>query len=94
MRTDAKVYMKPAQAEACAEWLVEVLEEVGEPMKPKEVVALAKEYGFTRATVYRAREKLGEAIEELGSGPRDPRKRWACVGLRPTPGSSALRQNC
>jgi hypothetical protein len=41
-------------------------------MRPQEVVALGKEAGFPRATVYRAREKLGEAIEELGSGPRDP----------------------
>ena len=45
-------------------------------MRPKEVVALGKEYGFPRATVYRAREPLGEAIEDLGSGPRDPAKRW------------------
>ena len=71
-----KRYKEPTQAEACAAWLVDLLEEAGEPMRPKEVVELAREYGFPRATVYRAREKLGEAIEELGSGPRDPGKRW------------------
>jgi hypothetical protein len=35
-----QAYKEPAQAEACAAWLVEVLEEAGEPMRPKEVVAL------------------------------------------------------
>jgi hypothetical protein len=56
--------------------LGQVLAEAGEPLRPKEVATLAREYGFPRATVYRAREKLGEAIEELSSGPRDPAKRW------------------
>ena len=49
-----KAFKEPTQAEVCAAWLVEVLEEAGEPMRPKEVVELGKEYGFTRATVYRA----------------------------------------
>jgi len=75
-----QAFREPTQAEACAGWLVEVLEEEGEPMRPKEVVELGKEYGFTRATVYRARERLGEAIEEVGSGPRDPGKRWGLAG--------------
>ena len=75
-----EVYREPTQAEACAGWLLEALEEAGEPVRPKEIVALGKEYGFTRATVYRAREKLGEAIEELGSGPRDPGKQWQLRG--------------
>jgi hypothetical protein len=38
---------------------------------------LAKEYGFSWATVYRAREMLREAIAELGSEPREPSKRWS-----------------
>ena len=32
-----KPYRELTQAEECAEWLVEVLEEAGEPMKPKEI---------------------------------------------------------
>jgi hypothetical protein len=41
------------------------------------VLELGKEYDITRATVYRARERPGEAIEELGSGTRDPDQRWS-----------------
>jgi hypothetical protein len=63
-----QAYKEPTQAEACAAWLLEALEEAGEPMRPKEVVAPAKEYGFPRATVRRAREKLSEAIKELACG--------------------------
>ena len=36
---------------------------------------LAQEYGFSQATVCRAREMLREAIAELGSEPREPSKR-------------------
>ena len=44
-----EAYREPTQAEACADWLVEVLEEAGEPMKPKEVVEMGKEAGFKQA---------------------------------------------
>ena len=71
-----RAYREPTQAEECAEWLVELLAVAGEPVRPKEVVALAKEVGFPRATVYRARSELGEAIVDVGSGKRDPGKAW------------------
>jgi len=38
-----EAYREPAQAEACAAWLVEVLEEAGVPVRPWDVVALGKE---------------------------------------------------
>ena len=41
--TDApRPYREPTLADACAEWLVAVLEEAGEPLKPKEVVDMAE----------------------------------------------------
>ena len=36
--------------------------------------------GFSRATLYRARWALGGAIEVVGTGPRDPQKRWVLAG--------------
>jgi hypothetical protein len=43
----------PTQAEECARWLLEVMEQAGGPAKPKEIVRLAKESGFGRATCVR-----------------------------------------
>ena len=54
--------------EECAGWLVEVLAEVGESLRPKEVVALARGAGFTRATAYRARE-VGIGDQGAGTAP-------------------------
>ena len=74
-------WREPTLAEECAEWLVDLLEEAGEGMRPKDVVRVAEEYGFTRATVYRARQALGAVIVEVGKGVRDPKKLWAVEDL-------------
>ena len=63
------------QVEECAEWLVEVLAEAGEPLRPKEVVALAKEAGFARGVVYRAREALEGVVVDTEPH-RCPDNRW------------------
>ena len=71
-----KAFREPTQAEECAEWLVEVLAEAGEPLRPKEVVALAREAGFARGVVYRAREAL-EGIIVNTENKMSPDNRWA-----------------
>jgi hypothetical protein len=64
------------QAEECAEWLVDVLAMTGEPVKPKEIVRLAAEEGFTQGVVYRARKALeGTVVDTAGKRTRD--NRWA-----------------
>lgn len=59
----------------CARWLVAYLAAAG-PSRPRDAVTAAEEAGFSRRTVYRARQGLGERIEEVGRGLRDPGKVW------------------
>jgi hypothetical protein len=70
-----KPFREPTQAEECAAWLVEVLEEAGEPLKPKEIVKMAKAYGFSRGVVYRARAELREVVVDTEPH-RHPDNRW------------------
>ena len=83
-----EVYREPTQAEACAGWLVEVLEEAGEPMKPKDVVELGAEAGFKQGVIYRARKELEGTVVNT-EGKMSPGNRWTCVERSSTPGSSA-----
>jgi hypothetical protein len=70
-----KPFQEPTQAEECAAWLVEVLEEAGEPLKPKEIVKMAKEMGFTQGVVYRARKDLEGTVVDT-ENKFSPGNRW------------------
>ena len=67
---------EPGEVDLCASWLVEYLGAAAEAVRPAEVVRAAAEEGFSRSMVYRARSALGELVEDVGKGVRDPRKRW------------------
>ena len=71
-----KEHREMTQAEECAEWLVEVLAEAGEPVKPKEIVRMAAEEGFTQGVVYRARKALEATVVDT-AGKRTRDNRWA-----------------
>ncbi len=65
----------PTLTQECADWLVQLLGEAGEPMRPKEAYTLAEEVGFTRGIVYRARKVLGAKIVDTDKG-TSPENRW------------------
>ena len=67
---------EPGEVDLCASWLVEYLGAAAEAVRPVLVVQAAAEEGFSRSMVYRARSALGELVEDVGKGVRDPRKRW------------------
>jgi len=76
---DAPVsYEEPTKLDECTEWLIARLQEDEEPMKPDDVVKLAKEMGFGRTTVYSAKESLGDKVVNT-EGRRSPKNRWALV---------------
>ena len=70
-----RAYEPPTQTTLCGEWLVETLEEFGGPMRPRDIVSLAAEDGFSRSTLYRARSDLGDAITNT-EGHHNPDNRW------------------
>jgi hypothetical protein len=67
---------QPTQLDLCAHWLLQFLAAAGEPVKPLDVVRAAREEGFPRTTLYRARHALGGSVIDLGNSPYDPTKRW------------------
>ncbi len=68
-------YEAPTKTSLCRDWLLETLEDADEPMQPRDIVSLAKESGFSRAAVYRARSGLGDAIVDT-EGRRHPENQW------------------
>ena len=68
-------YRQPTKAEECSAWLVSLLGESG-ATRPQEIVAQAEAEGFSRRTVYRAREILGEQVIDT-EGHKHPENRWA-----------------
>jgi hypothetical protein len=73
-------YKEVTDVERCADWLLRVLLEAGEPMKPKEIIELAEDEGWSRPTVYRAKDALGDQLAMIG-GNRSPNKKWAIAGV-------------
>jgi len=69
-------YWEPTQTEECADWLVGLLAEAGEPVRPKEVYALAEEVGFKRGVVQRARREV-EGVVVNTEKKMSPGNRWA-----------------
>lgn len=73
---DAPVtYEEPTKLDRCIEWLVTLLEENGEPMKPKEIVELGKEFGYSRSLIYQARQDIGKRIVNT-EGRKSPTNEW------------------
>lgn len=71
-----KPYRDPSETDQCAKWLLTVLTDAAEGMRPRELVSLADDAGWSRATLYRARDQLGDLVLEVGSSKRDPNKVW------------------
>ena len=75
---------QPSQTDLCAGWLFHFLDAAGEPVKPADAVREARKAGYSRSTLYRARENLGGLVVDLGTGTRDPLKRWT-LAAAPSP---------
>ena len=67
-------YREPTKVDKCANWLLRTLEETG-GVKPQEIVEMAEAEGYSRKTVYRAREQLGERITNT-EGRKSPGNAW------------------
>ncbi len=69
-------WQAPTKLDECGAWLADWLHEAGEPLSPQDIIAAAKGLGFSRATVFRAREILGAKVKNT-AGRRDPNNLWA-----------------
>ena len=68
-------FVPPTKANNCSDWLIGILAESGEPLPPKEIVEMAKQEGYSRPTVYRARNSLGDRIYNT-AGRKNPETTW------------------
>ena len=70
-----QTYQEPTKSDECAQWLLDTLEDAHRPMTPKEIVEKAAEFGFSRRTLYRARETLSAQIHNT-LGRNHPDNTW------------------
>ena len=74
----AKAYQPPTLRDHCQDWLAATLRQNG-PMRPGELVKLGEEQGYSRNTVYRARNRLGQKIADT-VGHQHPDNIWKWAG--------------
>ena len=71
-----KAEREPTQADECEDWLLELLEDAGEPLSAREIMQQAKEAGYRESLVYETRTKLaGTIVDTKGNGRKG--NRWA-----------------
>jgi len=85
-------YQEPNQVDQCADWLLARLLESGEPMKPGELVELAAEEGYNRATLYRARKQLEDQVLDT-LGRQNPRNKWMLAQWGETRATEDYQEN-
>ena len=66
-------YREPTKSDHCSQWLVNLLEEG--PMKPKDVIAAGAQEGFSRSSIYSARQKLRGYVVNT-DGKNSPNNCW------------------
>jgi len=70
-----KPYREPSTTEECEAWLVDLLEEG--PLKPKEIIDLADDYGFKEGTLRNARCNLEGIVVDTEESNHSPYNKWA-----------------
>jgi hypothetical protein len=70
-----QAYHEPTKEEECREWLLMLITNAPEGIKPKEAVEAGEEYGYARAMIYRARNELkAQIVNTLGR--KHPENLW------------------
>ena len=72
-------YHPPTQVDACAEWLVGLLQAAGHPLRPQDVVAAAAGAGFRQRMVYHARKQLEGVVVDT-ENKYSPHNCWRLAG--------------
>lgn len=75
-------YQAPREVDRCAEWVACYLESMGGPVQPRTIIEDAEPEGFSRATVYKARQILGDKVGNT-KGARSPTNEWFWQGEQP-----------
>jgi hypothetical protein len=73
-----KPFKEPTKLDECADWLLSTLLELGQPVKPSELVALGKDAGYRRSTIYRAHKALGDLVTDSHPSTH-PKNTWSAT---------------
>lgn len=71
-------YREPTKLDECTKFLENLLRDTGEPISPKEIIAIAREDGFSRDMVFQARKNLGKHVQNT-TGYKDPANQWEWI---------------
>ena len=63
------------QGDECMIWLMNLLQDAGESIRPKEIVEMGLEEGFERRMIYRQRKRLGDRVMDTEHS-KHPNNRW------------------
>jgi len=72
-------YEEPTKEKRCQAWLLQLLKKKGKPMRPKDIITLADDEGFSQSLVYDARRALEAEIVST-EGKQSPKNKWALAG--------------
>jgi hypothetical protein len=64
----------------CKDWLADFLQSSGEPVRPSEVIAAGELEGHARRTIYRARARLKDVVQDTEENRQNPNNCWEWVG--------------
>jgi hypothetical protein len=73
-------FREPTKGERCEAWLASLLQEAGEPMKPKEISELGEDEGYNKRMIGRVRNKLREYIRDTEEVKFSPDNCWEWIG--------------
>lgn len=71
-------FREPTKTDLCRDWLTDLLQNTDEPMKPKVIVALGKEEGFSRQLIYNQRKGMAN-IQDTEDSRHSPDNKWEWV---------------
>lgn len=75
-------YEEPTQGDQVATWLLQLLADSEEPVKPSDVIETGLELGYSESAIYRARKILEGKIVNT-AGRRSPDNMWALASANP-----------
>ena len=70
-------YKEASRVDECADWILTLLEDAREPIKPAHLIEQAKAEGYAPSLIYRARKRLVGRVVDTEQSCRHPKNSWA-----------------
>jgi hypothetical protein len=71
-------HQEVTKTEECETWLIELLQDANDPIKPRDILNLGQELGYNQRMIHRVRRRLGDRIRDT-EGRFNPENCWELV---------------